>query len=154
MIWSGRLTWIINVTVVLLCPDSVWPTAECFIMTLGKICKLYTSWHDLCITGMVLPAWREFKYQGWYSIWMIIMTLLLRLQPWLVHFISEKYMYVSILLSDTDWSGKWVSAKVYGLVYFYWNPLSVGCSCMLMLLSFRFIVFLWIPATIRWITPY
>ena len=83
--------------------------------------------------GTPLP--REGIYSTGSRVIYLIYTLLLGLQPCLVHFISEKYVFVSISLSNTGWSGMWVSAKVYGSVYFYWNPLSVGSSCILILLS-------------------
>ena len=66
--------------------------------------------------------------------------------------LSQRNTCLFILLSNTDWSGMWVSAKVYGSVYVYWNPLSVGILAFWF--YFSFIVFLWIPASIRWLAPY
>ena len=137
IIGSGSLTWIINVTVVLLCPNSVWPTAVWFILTLDtKLRSL--SWHDLCFTGMVLLT-----KEGIIFYWPVEShNVLLSRVVWIatvfgILFIREIQFVLS--LSNIGWSGMWVSEKVYGLVYVYWNPLSVGVLAFWFL--FRSIVF-------------
>ena len=83
------MSWIIKVTIVLLCPNSVWPTAVWFILTLDtKLRSL--SWHDLCITGMVLLT-----KEGIIFYWTVESRMLLSTVVWIATVFgklsSEKY---------------------------------------------------------------